>query len=208
MHKEITYHWGDDHLRITLGNRIQPRIRILFWSELLATVGLATVFLVRSLPLTLSLINWISGAGALLLYSLALYRFLSRIFFHEEIVLSRYALTIIQHTPFRRYRRRYDWRSIGPLHYAGKEKKTDHPLKGRNYDYFGFETHEHVIQSLYHDGNLYFNYAGYPIRFARNVYSWDAEEMVNMMKIFAGNSLRLGPEWDSMLQEHEMGDTQ
>jgi hypothetical protein len=208
MHKEITYHWGEEHLRITLGNRIQTRIRILFWSELLATVGLATVFLVRSLPLTRSVINWVSGAGALLLYGLAIYRFLSRIFFHEEIILSRYALTIIQHTPFRKYRRRYDWRSIGPLHYAGKEKKTDHPLKGRNYDYFGFETHEHFIQSLYHDGNLYFNYAGYPIRFARNVYSWDAEEMVNMMKIFAGNSLRLGPEWDSMLQEHEMGDTQ
>lgn len=208
MHKEITYHWGEDHLRITLGNRIQPRIRILFWAELLATTGLATVFLVRSLPLSFNFIHIVSCLGAAMLYALAFYRFISRIFFNEEVVLSRYALTIIQHTPFRRHRRRYDWRSIGPLHYAGKEKKTDHPLKGKNYDYFGFETHEHIIQNLYHDGNLYFNYAGYPIRFARNVYSWDAEEMVNMMKIFAGKTLRLGPEWDSMLQEHEMGDTQ
>jgi len=208
MHKEITYHWGEDHLRITLGSRIPIRIRIIFWVELLATTTLATVFLIRSLPLSLSFINLISGLGAVLLYLLAFYRFISRIFLREEVILNCYALTIIQHTPFRKFRRRYDWHSIGPLHYAGKEKKTDHPLKGKHFDYFGFETHEHIIQNLYHDGNLYFNYAGYPIRFARNVYSWDAEEMVHMMKIYAGNTLRLGPEWDSMLQEHEMGDTQ
>ena len=95
---------------------------------------------------------------------------------------------------------------MGPLHYVGKPEKTDHPLKGECYDYFGLETHEHLLQSLHHEGNLYFNYEGFPIRFARGVYSWHAEEMVRMMQLYTGNTLKLGPEWERMLQEQEWDD--
>ncbi|HXS37938.1 MAG TPA: hypothetical protein VN721_14640 [Flavipsychrobacter sp.] len=204
MKKDITYHWGEDHLMITLGNRIQPRIRVLFCAEFLFTTGMATIFLLQSFPLSSHFIHWIAALGAAVIYLLASYRFLARMYFHEKVVLDKDGLTIIRKTPFVQHRRQYDWRGIGPLHYAGKKPKSDHTLKGGCFDYFGFETHEYLIQSLHHEGNLSFTYGSCVVHFARGIYSWDAEEMVHIMRLFTGPMLRLGPEWERMLQEHEI----
>ncbi len=201
MKENISYHWGHDHLLIKLGNRIQPRIRVLFWSEFVLTLGMATIFMMKAMPAGTSLVNWLACLGASVLYLLAAYRFFSRMYYNETIVLDPEYITIINGTPFTQKIRRYEWEDIGPLHYVGKSSKTDHPLKGNCYDYFGFETQEQLIQNLHQNGNLYFNYAGFSVRFARAVYSWDAEEMVGLMKIYAGKRLRLGPEWKQM--EHE-----
>lgn len=73
--------------------------------------------------------------------------------------------------------------------------------KRQCYDYFGFETQEQLIQDIHDEGNLYFNYEGYAVRFARGVYSWDAEEMVRIMKLYAGRSLKLAPEWKQLMQQ-------
>jgi len=206
MKNKITYQWGDEHLLIDLGNRSQPRIRILFWAEFILTSGMATIFLLRSFPLTSDIVNLISGLGAATLYILAAYRFLTRMFSKECILLDPGAFTIITSTPFTKAVATYQWDDIGPLHYTGKSSKTDHPLKGNCYDYFGFETQEQLIQNLHHDGNMYFNHKGAPVRFARCVYSWHAEEMVQMMKIYSGPRLRLGPEWKRMMQQAEPDD--
>jgi hypothetical protein len=162
------------------------------------------VFLIRALPLSLGPVHWTIALGAALLYVLASYRLLSRIFYTERLLLDRYGINIIRRTPFMHHARYYDWNVMGPLHYTGKAKKTAHPLKGKSFDYFGFETHEHLIQSLHHEGNLCFTYDDEMVSFARGVYSWDAENMVQIMKLYAGTSLRLGPEWERMLQEHEI----
>ena len=203
---KISYQWGDNHLLVVLNNNIQPRIKVLFWAEFIVTMGMATIFLLESLPFSGNVLNWIGGIGAAVLYVLAGYRFLSRMFYEERVFLDSESITLMERTPFAQRRNRYLWREIGPLHYIGKEEKTDHPLKGRCYDYFGFETREQLIQSLHQEGSLSFNHNGFRIRFAKGVYSWDAEEMVNMMKLYAGNKLRLGIEWARMLQEHEWGD--
>jgi hypothetical protein len=203
---KISYQWGNGHLIIALGNNIQPRIKALFWGEFIITFGMATIFLGKSLPFSGNIINWIAGVGAAALYLLAGYRFLSRMLYVEKLFLDADSFTIIERSPFSQKERRYKWKEMGPLHYLGKSEKTDHPLKGGCYDYFGFETQEHLIQSLHQEGNLYFNYCGYPVRFARGVYSWDAEEMVNMMQLYAGDKFKLGMEWARMLQEHEWDD--
>jgi len=201
MSDKITYYWGNDHLQIKLGKRLMPRIRALFWAEFVVTTGMATIFLVESFYIQADLLRVLSYIGASVLYLLASYRFISRMFFVEELWLDEEYLTIVNSTPFSRTIKRYDWPSVGPLHYVGSPTKTAHPLKGECYDYFGFETQEQLIQNLHHEGNLYFNYAGFPTRFARGLYSWDAEEMVRVMKLFAGHNLRLGPEWKRMVQE-------
>jgi hypothetical protein len=203
LKKDIKYLWGADHLLIDLGNRVEPRIKILFFAEFLVTSGMATIFLLQSLPLSGNAGHWIACIGSATLYFLASWRFLSRVFFKEKILIDKQDITIIRLGFLHRQVRHYGWRHIGPLHYAGKEVKTDHPLKGRSFDYFGFETQEHLIQSLHHNGNLYFNFGDHPVRFARGVYSWDAEEMVRMMQLYAGNTLRLGPEWQQIMQEQE-----
>lgn len=206
MSKKITYSWGEDNLLINLGSRVLPRIRILFWAEFIFTTGWATIFFMRSFPLSESLINSLSCLGASILYLIASYRFISRMFRKEKLMLRHDRLVIVERTPFRQKARSFEWRFMGPLHYVGIDKKTDHPLKGQCYDYFGFETQEHLIQNLHNEGNLYFNYGGFSVRFGKGVYSWDAEEVVNMMKLFMGTRLILGPEWDRMIQHYEVDD--
>lgn len=187
---------------IKLGNRTQPRICALYVIEFIVITGMATIFLMLSWPFKHNIIHWVAGIGATILYLLSAYRFMSRIFFTERLYLDQQSLTLIRKTIFTYRVRKYDWRRIGVLHYEGKGTKTDHPLKGKSFDYFGFDTQEHLVQSLHHDGNLYFDTPGGRVYFGAGVYSWDAEEMVQMMKLFIGASLQLGPEWQEMLQEH------
>ena len=195
----ITYHWGSDYLLIELDNRINSRIKALFWAEFLLTVGMATIFIVEAFVASDSYLNFIAAIAATILYFIAAYRFLSRMFLNEKLLLDKEHLLIITNTPFSKKIKTYKWQNIGPLHYIGKTPKTDHPLKGSSFDYLGFDTQEHLIQSLHHEGNMYFNYEGEQVPFAKSVYSWDAEEMIQMMKIFSGSKLKLGPEWQQML---------
>lgn len=202
--KSITYKWGNDTLEIELGNRTESRIQVLFWAEFVFTTGMATILLLQSFPYN-SLWDVMFSVCAAALYALASYRFLGRMFSKESIILNEYDLILVRKTPFATRYRHFSWSSISPLYYVGQVQKTAHPLKGNSFDYFGFETHEHLVQRLHHDGNLYFHYGGYPIHFARNIYTWHAEEMVSMMKLFAGAKLRLGPELQRILKSEEVG---
>ncbi|MES2702491.1 MAG: hypothetical protein V4649_07625 [Bacteroidota bacterium] len=206
MKRSITYYWGDRNLLITLGNRTHLRIRAIYLVEFIITAGMATIFLLQSMPFRHSFMHWAAGLGASSLYLLAAYRFLARMFFTERLLLDQRTLTLIKKTIFSQQVRTYSWQGIGMLHYEGKSKKTDHPLKGGCYDYFGFETQEQLIQNLHHEGNLYFDTPNGKVYFASGVYSWNAEEMVQMMKLYIGASLKLGPEWKEMLQEQEFDD--
>lgn len=203
----ISYHWGEDTLLIHLGNRVETRIRILFWAEFLLTTTWATIFLFIDKPFHGKVIDVVTITGAVLLYLLAAYRLLSRMFFKEKLLLQPNSLDIITRTPFSYKSHSFEWKYMGPLHYVGQGKKTDHPLVGKCYDYFGFETQEKLIHKLHNEGNMYFNYGGFPVRFGKSVYSWHAEEIVNMMQLYIGGKLLLGPEWAQMVQEHELGDS-
>ena len=208
MSQDITYHWGENHLFIDLGHRLERRVRILFWTELIITCGMASIILFTAFPLNRQWTHLATGVGAAVLYLLAAWRFLSRMAYRESLYLDDTHFTIVQSTFLKKQVQRYLWTEMGHLHYIGKDKKTDHPLKGAHYDYWGFETHEHVIQQLYQEGNLYFKYAGFSVRFGRNVYSWHAEEIVRIMRLYAGDKLHLGAEWSYIMQEHEWDDAQ
>lgn len=208
VRKGVSYHWGEHHLLIDLGARIEPRLRVLFWVELLITCGIATVFLVEALPSLAARagdhlwVRWASCIGAAALYGLAAVRFLQRISFRERLVVDDTHLTLVQKDFFSHRSRSYDRRQMSALHYVGKDGKTDHPLAGRHFDYWGFETHERLVQALHGEGSLFFTYrGGFPVRFGRGLYSWDAEEVVRMMRLYCGKSLQLGPEWERMLEE-------
>ncbi len=204
MGSAISYHWGENELLIDLGNRIEPRIKVLFWAELIVTAAIATIFLLQSFPISENWLNAIAGLCAAVIYLFASYRFLSRMFTKEKLLLKPHYLQIINRSPFSFKVMEYDWEHIGPLHYVGEKRKTDHPLKGKVFDYFGFDTHEKLIHNLHHEGNLYFNYGGFSVRFGKGVYSWNAEEVVNMMLLYKGDKIVLGPEWDAIMHSHEI----
>lgn len=202
----LQFHWGEAHLTADLGQRIERRVKVLFWAELLVTCGIATVFLLQALSSRggtsgAAWMRWASCAGAATLYGLAACRFLQRVTFREQIILDNTHVMLVQKDFFRHRSHSYDRRGMGPLRYVGKDAKTDHPLAGRHFDYFGFDTHERLVQALHGEGSLHFDYHGYPVRFGRGLYSWHAEELVRMMQLYCGESLQLGPEWAKMTEE-------
>lgn len=201
--KDIIYKWGEDHLMIELGNRIEPHMRVLLWMEFLFTISMASIFLRLSFPFALNLWHSTATIGAAALYILATYRFVTRMFCHEKVLLNKHDLVLVKHVPFACHMRHFAWKSISPLYYTGKQQNVMHQLRS----HIDFNIHAQRIQHLHHEGNLCFYYAGYPIHFARNVYSWDAEEMVYMMQLYAGNKLRLSPEFEMILQAHEADDS-
>lgn len=201
MKAKIRYLWGKDHLLIDLGNRIEPRIRVIYWIEFLTTLGIATIFVLQSYKLQDNWLHFLASIALSLLSLVAVYRFLSRMFNSEQIRISDTHFTIIKRSPFTLRTSDYDWEGMGALHYRGKDAKTDHPLKGNSFDYFGFDAQEQLVQDLHHDGNLYFEYNGSPVRFARGIYSWHAEEIVRMIRLYSGTMLQLGAEWKYLMQE-------
>lgn len=197
----IRYFFGENNLLIDLGNRIDRRIRFIYWIEFLITTGLATIFLLQSFSLEQSWVHAVASVGVALLYLLASYRFFSRMFYREQIQVSGQHFSIIRKTPFRSTIVHYDWKKMGVLQYKGKDAKTDHPLKGKSFDYFGFDTQERLVQELHHEGNMCFEYNGVLVRFARGLYSWHAEEVVRMIHLQPGVLLRLGEEWERLTEE-------
>src|SRR5688572_27976916 len=97
---KIAYHWGEDHLAVTIGNNIPIRIRMLFWAEFLFTCGMTTLLLVYLLPAENTIMSLISKSGSAILYMLAAYRLLSRIFSTEALLLDNQSFTIINRTLF------------------------------------------------------------------------------------------------------------
>ncbi len=86
----------------------------------------------------------------------------------------------------------YELNRISDFQYHGKAKKTDHPLKGGVYDYFGFETNELVIAEVHNEGNLSFLYDNKLVNFGREVYSWDAEKLNELFSQITNNQLQIG----------------
>jgi len=201
MSTDIKYYWGKDQLLIDLGNRIEPRIRIIYWIEFIITIGIATIILLESFSMVESWLYILASIGIGLLYLLAAHRFLSRMLYREKIAVTNTHLSIIRQTPFRTKTTCCEWTKMGALHYKGKDAKTDHPLKGKCFDYFGFDTQERLVQDLHHDGNLFFMNGDKVVQFARGIYCWHAEDIVKMIRLYAGSSLQLGEEWKHLLQE-------
>lgn len=201
MRNNIGYYWGKEDLQIRLGNRIEPRIRIIYWIEFLVTAGIATIVLLTTLNIEQNWMMALADAAIGSIYLFAAYRFLSKMFFRESLTVTKEGFAITQKTPFKKRNHYYHWTEMGSLHYAGKGAKTDHPLKGKCFDYFGFDTQEQLVQDLHHDGNLFFESGGKQVRFARGIYSWHAEEIIRMITLFSGSALTLGEEWNALLGE-------
>lgn len=201
--KDLKYFWGDASLHIELGDRTPNRIKMLYWSECIFLSGMATVFCDEAISSLSSGAHWVVVVIGAFLYAFAARRLINRLTFRESIITDNYSLMIRQRSIFSTKITTYSWQYIGTLHYLGVQPKTDHPLKGKSFDYFGFEAREHLIQSIHNEGNLFFRYGDISVRFGKGLYSWDAAEMVTMMQVFAGNALRLAPEWKNLMEEME-----
>ena len=78
---------------------------------------------------------------------------------------------------FYKRKKKYDISGIRGFRFIEKPVLTPHPLAGVTFDYLGFQTAQHVINELYGDHRIAFDYKGATISFGKNLYSWDYEEL-------------------------------
>ncbi len=183
----------DNGAQISLGNKLNSKIKVLFSFEAIGGF-LAMAF---GIFMTWNQLNSHSGNGYFdYLFSYAMtiigaiffWRYFSRISNKETIFINADTLKIIISSINRKVETEYEIANISDLKYRGKAAKTDHPLKGQSYDYFGFETQELVIAEVHNEGNLSFLYDDKIVCFGRNIYSWDAVEINEILhKITKGH---------------------
>ena len=189
MSKEVNYLWGDNNLLIDLGGQSVLKKRAFLWSELLLTICFATLFLISSFSFTEGVWGMFAVGCACVLFLLASYRFISRMFASEKLILKPEYLQIINRSPFYYKVEEYDWDGVGTLHYAGQQKAA---------------SSDSLMQYFYNQGSLLFIYNDKEICFGKGMPIWDAEEVVNMMLLYKGDKITLGPEWDLIMHQHEL----
>jgi hypothetical protein len=82
----------------------------------------------------------------------------------------------------------FDLTSVTQFRFLDKPVMAPHPLAGQSFDYLGFQTEQHVINEMYGDNRLAFDFDGRVIQFGKNVYSWDYDEILQVLRSYGYTS--------------------
>lgn len=202
MNNKIKYYWGDNRLEIDLGNRVSSRIRRILIGEFLISLAFVLLFSFKAFHHPDRVIGSLEAMGALLIFSIAFYRFISRYFYYEKLILTSQQFSISIKRYFHQSIQTYQWRDMGAIHYSGFDDCTT--MNCESYDCLNFKSQKLLLGDLHQEGNLHFAYQkSLTINFARGVYTWDAEEIIRMIQLFAGDGIQLGKEWEHIGQTIE-----
>jgi hypothetical protein len=172
--------------------------------EFAVTLALAVLFLTRSFLIQQHLIALVFAVASGIFFLMATYRLLSRIYYREKIIVTKDHFVWVVKTLLTQKKTAYSWRHIGTLHYVGKDfRNTALFACNERYDYLNFNDQQLFVSELHQSGNLFFHYKGKGVRFARGIYSWHAEEIVRMIQLYTGSSLKLGAEWEYLMETSE-----
>ncbi|PKP44854.1 MAG: hypothetical protein CVT95_10485 [Bacteroidetes bacterium HGW-Bacteroidetes-12] len=108
--------------------------------------------------------------------------FLRRIFEKEVIIIDSKELIIKKVMVITLSRKKYNLKHIKDLVFAGREDFTDHYLNVKGFDYLGIGTGEKEVHFMLEDGNIQFEYLGTKIRFGRDIYFNEIDELIMKLK--------------------------
>jgi hypothetical protein len=151
----------------------------------------SSIFIITAILTTISDMTVASLVliGMCVLYFIAGRKYLNRVFYKEIIEVNRDKLTIIDKYLTSSATISFPLREISSIGFVGQHNYTRHPLESNTMDITGFGVAEKEVQYVIEDGTIEIYCNGITRRFGKNIASWDAEEIVNKIKKFAGNSL-------------------
>jgi hypothetical protein len=129
------------------------------------------IFTERDLTSILLLATVVTG------YLIAGYRFAAKASRMETLLVTSNTLELIEKGWLHRKKKKFDITKISNLRFVERPVLTAHPLAGLTFDYLGFQTTQQVINELYGDNRIAFDYNGTTISFGKNLYSWDYEDL-------------------------------
>jgi len=121
---------------------------------------------------------------------IAAYKFVNKATMSEKIFINKQEVQLIKKGLFNLHRKSFDIAFISNFRHLDKPAPTRHPLAGETFDYLGFQTEQQVINEMYGDNRVAFDYEGKTISFGENVYSWEFSELEVLLYDITGNDLR------------------
>lgn len=119
----------------------------------------------------------------------AAYRFLNKALESERILVNKQTFQIIR-TGLPNFKdRSFDLAKISNFRLLGKPELSRHPLAGESIDYLGFQTEQAVINEMHGDDRIAFTYEGRTITFGENIWSWQFDEIENLLFEVTGKHL-------------------
>jgi len=115
------------------------------------------------------------------LYFAAAYRMINKIYSYEELIIDSQILTIKQYEIFTERSESFEINKIENYRYLDTPKATEHPLQGKSIDYTGMGVQENVIRNVHGSKKLAFEYEGKTINFGEFAFSWDYEELADLI---------------------------
>jgi hypothetical protein len=110
-------------------------------------------------------------------YLIAGFRFASKASRTETLLVTSNTIELAAKGWFNEKKKKYDIAKISALRFVEKPILTAHPLAGLSFDYLGFQTTQQVINEMYGDNRIAFDYNGTTISFGKNLYSWDYDDL-------------------------------
>jgi hypothetical protein len=160
-----------DGMLITLTKAFDSRLKILdvfyFAAYFFSGGAFLMLFLSQNSTLFSSLVALFRAVG----FFLAAYRFANRSARSEKIFIDKNKMPLIKQGLLRSRVRDFDLSKISDFRFVDKPELTRHPLAGDSFDYLGFQTQQEVINQMYGDNCLAFNYEGKTVTFCDDAYS-------------------------------------
>ncbi|HXB93361.1 MAG TPA: hypothetical protein VNU72_13780 [Puia sp.] len=133
-------------------------------------------------------IGWSVFAIALsVLFLIPAYRFVNKAVMSESVFINKQEFRIVKKGLRKMYDGTFELSMIKDFRYLTKPEMEKHPLAGESFDYLGFQTQQLLINEMYGDNKLAFDYDGRTIRFGENVYSWEFEELEALIQAMRTN---------------------
>lgn len=100
----------------------------------------------------------------------------------ESLLVADGKMKLIEQNWFYKKQRSFLLSKISNFRYVTRPVLTRHALAGQSFDYLGFQTQQQVINEMFGDNKIAFDYEGRTISFGKNLYSWDFEEMIRAIE--------------------------
>lgn len=192
MKETIKFNESEDKLTIEILPSMKTIVRLGLVFKGILIIG-CSIFITIIILTTISDITIASLVfiAMCVIYFIAGKKYLNRVFYKEIVEVNRKDLTIIDKYLTSRETISFPLTKISSLGFVGQHNYTRHPLDNNTMDVTGFGVAEREVQFLIEDGTIEIYCNGVTRRFGKNIASWDAEEIVNKIKRFAGNRLKV-----------------
>lgn len=129
--------------------------------------------------------------AAMLITFIVAKKYHSNALYREFIILTAETLTVVNKVGHGNTKKKvFEIEQIEKLAFIGTIEYTEHPLQNNIVDITGLATTEKELQFLIDEGTMEIVTANERFRFGKNIPSWEAERIINLVNVFLGNRIK------------------